>query len=95
MNQWCKTCVYNFRLPSDPAKHIIWISLLGIDRKKTLPKLTLICSKHFYDKDFENDLAGRKLLKDGADPVDVRSIHDEQKYASNTYSIKGIKLRSP
>ncbi|CAH2017064.1 unnamed protein product [Acanthoscelides obtectus] len=38
------------RLPPDPAKHIIWISLLGIDREKTLPKLTLICSKHFMTR---------------------------------------------
>ncbi|CAH2009421.1 unnamed protein product [Acanthoscelides obtectus] len=61
-------------LPSDPAKHIIWISLLGIDREKTLPKLTLICSKNFYDKDFENDLAGRNLLKDGADPLRMEGL---------------------
>ncbi|VEN62687.1 unnamed protein product [Callosobruchus maculatus] len=58
------------RLPADPVRRGVWLSLLGIDSANKLPKVALICSRHFDVKDFTYDFAGRRHLKDGADPLE-------------------------
>nr|CAI5848393.1 unnamed protein product [Callosobruchus analis] len=56
---------------------MIWILLLGIESTSKLPKVTRICGRHFGEKDFVYDLAGKRNLKDGADPVDSSSFQYE------------------
>nr|CAH7743355.1 unnamed protein product [Callosobruchus chinensis] len=71
------------KLPADPVRRGIWFSLLGIESPTKLPKVTLICSKHFDIKYVKYDLAGKRHLKDGADPLDSCSLEYEQGYASS------------
>ncbi|CAH1957924.1 unnamed protein product [Acanthoscelides obtectus] len=96
------------RLPADPAKRLIWMSLLGIDSQTILNKEIRICSKHFRDEGFKYDLAGRRFLNDGADPINVRPLLDEgedvstdstvtvspsKESSSESYSAQGSPVR--
>nr|CAI5856985.1 unnamed protein product [Callosobruchus analis] len=72
---------------ADPVRQGIWISLLGIDSPTELPNVTLVCSKHFNGKDFTYNSAGKRHLKDGADPLDSNALQYEQGYASSDSTV--------
>nr|CAH7747705.1 unnamed protein product [Callosobruchus chinensis] len=63
MVRYCYVCkIYSYqresqglsfhRLPNEPSRRAIWISLMGFEKNHPFPKYVEICSKHFHESDF-------------------------------------------
>ncbi|VEN44792.1 unnamed protein product [Callosobruchus maculatus] len=75
------------RLPNEPSRRAIWISLLGFEKNHPFPKYVDICSKHFHENDFVYLADGVRHLRVNAAPVPVHSAFDFAETISSESSL--------
>nr|CAH7714055.1 unnamed protein product [Callosobruchus chinensis] len=87
MVRYCYVCkIYSYqpesqglsfhRLPNEPSRRAIWISLLGFEKNHPFPKYVDICPKHFHESDFVYLADGVRHLRMNAAPIPVHTAFD-------------------
>ncbi|CAH1994074.1 unnamed protein product [Acanthoscelides obtectus] len=83
------------RMPNEPTRRSIWVSLLGFEKDHQFPKYAYVCSKHFQKSDFVIMPDGARHLKCDAVPTAVHSAFDLTKSASSESSLSLSSFSSP
>ncbi|CAH1999203.1 unnamed protein product [Acanthoscelides obtectus] len=61
------------RIPAEPTRRSIWVSLLGFEKDHELPKCAAICWKHFRQSNFVIMGDEVRRLRSNAAPIPVHS----------------------